>query len=486
MSPKLIRHNNNPPQYLHHAPDCPCELCHLPTLHFTILGLLFSQAWSLVLQEDVEAALGLYSTARQVSRLARLKCRPGPERERLEQLELRQLAQQGECLAWHRLWQEYDQLAADVSELLASSSYWMKSQPSLYVRCLEQSHSVTMLREKLALQEMVRETDLADQLSSLSCSQDPSATQATPIVARKSESRVGKSDDVTVNHSDTDSSLYLAAAPKKIQGPSLGIGDPETLAIKLEEALSLVINEETSPAPPPPALEDTRKVPRKPRFEEEPLSENKDVPVIVVDTPRKFFKSRGSSVTLSVKTSEVSTVFDDFKTPVRSLKSYSNFELSIDKNPKTPKTKKKLSEDSKRTPAPSSIRRPGRGRGRKVTMYDSEEEVFATPATSRKQSDRIDSEAEEFATPAPASIRKPGGRGRSVKKSNREVTEQPEEKLPTPVSASVSRSTSSVKSSSLSRMDELSVSEKVKTPTSKNNPGKTTLATRSSTRLRRI
>ena len=67
MSPNLIRHNNNPPPYLHHLPTCPCHLCHLPLLHSTLLGLLFSQAWSLVLKEDLSSALGLYSTAHQVS-----------------------------------------------------------------------------------------------------------------------------------------------------------------------------------------------------------------------------------------------------------------------------------------------------------------------------------------------------------------------------------------------------------------------------------
>ena len=75
MSPNLIRHNNNPPQHLHHPASCSCHLCDLPLLHSTLLGLLFSQAWSLVLKEDLTSALGVYSTAHQVYSLAREKVR---------------------------------------------------------------------------------------------------------------------------------------------------------------------------------------------------------------------------------------------------------------------------------------------------------------------------------------------------------------------------------------------------------------------------
>ena len=97
----------------------------------------------------------------------------GGERDRLDQLFLDHLAQQGECLAWHRLWPEYDKLSITVETLLKSSHHWMEFHPSIFVRCLEQRYSVTMLWEKVALQEMMRDGDteeVVDMMSALSCS----------------------------------------------------------------------------------------------------------------------------------------------------------------------------------------------------------------------------------------------------------------------------------------------------------------------------
>ena len=191
MSPNLIRHNNNPPPYLHHPPTCPCHLCHLPLLHSTLLGLLFSQAWSLVLKEDLSSALDLYTTAQQVHSLARTKV-SGVERERLDQVQLRHLGQEGECLAWSRLWPEYDEMWSQVESLLGSSHHWMEAHPSLYVMCLEQRQSVLMLREKQVQQDMMRERRaLVDQMNSLSCS--PDVHLVTPVVSRKAKEGVGES-----------------------------------------------------------------------------------------------------------------------------------------------------------------------------------------------------------------------------------------------------------------------------------------------------
>ena len=113
----------------------------------------------------------------------------GRDREGLEQMQLRYLGQEGECLAWHRLWPEYDELLHSIQKLLSSSSHWVEAQPSLAVTCLEQSHSVTMLREKLALQDMMREEEIVDRLNTLSCSNDE--IQVTPDVSRKASSRIG-------------------------------------------------------------------------------------------------------------------------------------------------------------------------------------------------------------------------------------------------------------------------------------------------------
>ena len=116
----------------------------------------------------------------------------GGERDRLDQVYLDHLAQEGECLAWHRLWPEYDQLSLTVETLLRSCHHWLQSHPSIYVRSLEQSYSVTMLREKVALQDMMRADDtedVVDMMSTLSCSTDQ--IQVTPDISRKVNSRAG-------------------------------------------------------------------------------------------------------------------------------------------------------------------------------------------------------------------------------------------------------------------------------------------------------
>ena len=154
------------------------------------MGLLYSQAWGLVLKQDLAAALGLFSTGQEVYNKARGKV-AGGERDRLDQVFMDHLAQQGECLAWHRLWPEYDTLSATVETLLRSGQHWVQAHPSIYVRCLEQRYSVTMLREKVALQDMMRDDDLdvVDKMATLSCSTDE--IQVTPDIARKTQSRAG-------------------------------------------------------------------------------------------------------------------------------------------------------------------------------------------------------------------------------------------------------------------------------------------------------
>ena len=257
------------------------------------------------------------------------------------------------------------------------------------------------------------------------------------------------------------------------------------MAKKLEE----VLNIEDPPSTPSAAEEkNVRKVPRKPRFVAQPVSQRKIVPKIVLDegTPRKFFKSKMSDTTKQ----DVSNSMDVFKTPAKSLKSLSNFEIYDEEKLKTPKptkSKKLLSEDPSRTPAPASIRRPGRGSARKVSKEVVEEDSFATPAassTSRRgrpaKASREESDDEVFATPA--NSRKPG-RTRSTRKASEE--NQPDENFETPVS--VSTSARRPRASTNKKKDEGSGEEEKKsTRKKKEEPEVTSLATRSSTRLRRI
>lgn len=271
--------------------------------------------------------------------------------------------------------------------------------------------------------------------------------------------------------------------------PSLGIGDPGKLAKKLEEALSI---EETASPPSPAEEKNRRKVPRKPRFVAPPVTQKKVIPKIVLDeaTPRKFFKSKKPD-TKDTSKPQVLNTFDDFKTPAKSLKSLSNFEIYDDdepklKTPKSTKSKKLLSEDLSRTPAPASIRRPGRGSARKVSRE--EEETFATPAASSTRrrgrppkASRDESEEEAFATPAAASSRKPG-RNRSARKVSEE--NQPDENFATPVL--VATSGRRPRSSTNRKKDEASTEEGKSGRKKKEEPEVTSLATRSSTRLRRI
>ena len=211
-------------------------------------------------------------------------------------------------------------------------------------------------------------------------------------------------------------------------------------------------------------------------------------PKIVLEegTPRKFFKSK-----MSETKSDASSTMDVFKTPAKSLKSLSNFEIYDEARLKTPKStkSKKLSEDPSRTPAPASIRRPGRGSVRKVPKDEAEEDTFATPAASSTKrrgrppkASRDESDDEAFATPAAAIIRKPA-RIRSARKVSEE--NQPDENFETPVSAS--SSARRPRSSTNRKKDEGSGEEEKKsTRKKKEEPEVPTLATRSSTRLRRI
>ena len=214
--------------------------------------------------------------------------------------------------------------------------------------------------------------------------------------------------------------------------PSLGVGDPDKLAKKLEESLSLAANEEDSPPLSQQKPVVRRTVPRKPKFSSEPITQKK-VPTIVVEeeTPRRFFKSKGPLLTPSVKTSSVKkseVQSDQFKTPARSLKSLSNIECFVDvPSGKTPTP----------TPTPASTKRSGRGQ-----QESSENKELETPAR------------------APASIRIPGSRTRSARKSSREDQVQETEV-----------SESEVRKSSRKKKLDLE---------------KPTLATRSSTRLKRI
>ena len=130
----------------------------------------------------------------------------------------------------------------------------------------------------------------------------------------------------------------LPATPRKAAAPSLGIGDPGNLAKKLEEALNI---EDTPSSPSPAEEKNVRKVPRKPRFVAQPASQRKIVPKIVLEegTPRKFFKSKMSDTTKQ----DVSNTMDVFKTPAKSLKSLSNFEIYDEEKLKTPKSAKSKS-----------------------------------------------------------------------------------------------------------------------------------------------
>ena len=82
----------------------------------------------------------------------------------------------------------------------------------------------------------------------------------------------------------------LPVTPKKAVAPSLGIGDPGKLAKKLEEALNI----EDAPSPPSPVEEkNSRKVPRKPRFVAQPVSQRKIMPkLFLMKERRENFSNR--------------------------------------------------------------------------------------------------------------------------------------------------------------------------------------------------
>ena len=198
MSPTLIRHNNNPPDYLHHPDSCSCFPCSTPSLHRLILQLFFSQAWSLMLQQSVSEAKTVFSVGSDMFSAMlhktglvsqSLKMRVHHLEDSLCYTYLQCLLQAGECLAWHHLWSDYDTVDHKIRDVISKISLLhLNSNPSALVWHREQRASVVYYRDNQDRIERRLET-MMNQVSLLSPGEDQTSV-VTPDCTKALTSRV--------------------------------------------------------------------------------------------------------------------------------------------------------------------------------------------------------------------------------------------------------------------------------------------------------
>ena len=294
------------------------------------------------------------------------------------------------------------------------------------------------------------------------------------------QSFLGKPRKESVSLSDVNvffnfSISFLAAPPKKPPVPSLGVGDPENLARKLQDILFLISDEENSPSETQPKPSSRKTVPRKPQFSSEPISQKKVVTTLDENTPRKFFKSKTPFQTPSGKVSSVKKS-EEFKTPARAPDQNTPRKFFRSKTPfQTPSGK--VSSEELKTPARSVATV-------KFDVYDEfqletptgKKKPSPAPTTGRRGrvkqravSSSEEEEEEEFKTPLRyrGSVMTPGSGARSVKKPSRE--DQNQENLGLSDKKVTEKGSEEVKKSSRKKKSDL-------------EPPK--LATRNSTRFR--
>merc|ERR1719318_1970752 len=203
-------------------------------------------------------------------------------RHQLSQVYLTSLLQEGECRAWHADWDTVMQVVMARQEVINTmSEQWLAAHPALLVSHFEQISSVRDAREKEEKEEERRKAAVQEALVQ----------------------RMEKLEVVEASSSNTPTAerpSRAIGAPHKRIVPSLGLGDPDTLAKNLEETLSLVKedNEEQEQQVVMKAV--SRRGGRPRLFSAKDLVTSnikKVVPKLVLTegTPRKFFKSKESS-----------------------------------------------------------------------------------------------------------------------------------------------------------------------------------------------
>jgi hypothetical protein len=169
--------------------------------------------------------------------------------------------------------------------------------------------------------------------------------------------------------------MHVSGAPHKRMIPSLGIGDPDTLAKNLDKTLSLVTAEDEEQEQQP-RLKAVRRRPGRPRLfsAADLVTSNikKVVPKLVLTegTPRRFFKSKGSS--------SESVLNTPAEHPTKSTPSVSESKH---------KTKLHKPDDQ---PKISLLKKTSSSHSLKENVYDIyEDDLMKTPATvTRKTSTR--------------------------------------------------------------------------------------------------
>merc|ERR1719318_122516 len=202
-------------------------------------------------------------------------------RHQLSKVYLSSLLQEGECRAWHADWDTVMQVVMARQEVINTmSEQWLAAHPALLVSHFEQISSVRDAREKGETEEERRKAAVQEALVQ----------------------RMEKLEVVEASSSNTPTAerpSRAIGAPHKRIVPSLGLGDPDTLAKNLEETLSLVEEDNEEQEQQVKMKPVSRRGGRPRLFSSADLvtsNVKKVVPKLVLTegTPRKFFKSKGS------------------------------------------------------------------------------------------------------------------------------------------------------------------------------------------------
>eukprot|EP00090_Calanus_glacialis_P013096 TRINITY_DN21720_c0_g1_i1.p1 TRINITY_DN21720_c0_g1~~TRINITY_DN21720_c0_g1_i1.p1 ORF type:complete len:388 (+),score=174.95 TRINITY_DN21720_c0_g1_i1:87-1166(+) len=309
----------------------------------------------------------------------------------LSQVYLTSLLQEGECRAWHGDWDTVMQVVMSRQEVINTmSEQWLAAHPALLVSHFEQLSSVKDAREKEAKEEERRkaavEESLAKRMEKLEVVEASSSN--TPTAERPSRA---------------------IGAPHKRMVPSLGMGDPDTLAKNLDKTLSLV-KEDNEEQEQQVMMKAVRRGGGRPRLfsAADLVTSNikKVVPKLVLTegTPRKFFKSKGSSSevvhtsadhpptsTTSVKVSSSSSVSrssSGSKPKSKLSKSDSQPKLSLVKKTSSSQSLKEniyeiFEDDQQRTPAPDTRKTSSRTSTRKASLTSACDSSLVTKSVSK-------------------------------------------------------------------------------------------------------
>ena len=204
MSPSLVRHNYDPPEFLYHPEHCQCLPCCQPSVHTIILRLVSTQAACLVLQEELEDARSMFTMLHELYKQLLKKTNTAIKRfnlsdtlltDQLNSSYLGCLLQQGEFLGWHQLWGDYQVTSTRCDDIINTISWQhMEWNPAHLVWYCEQTRSVALvkLKQERSTKRQEQERMMELKMSMLQCDDMSETVTVTPDVARPATSRIGQ------------------------------------------------------------------------------------------------------------------------------------------------------------------------------------------------------------------------------------------------------------------------------------------------------